>query len=48
VEGIELDRDVFEGIFKGFEQLAVMAAVLFVIAIVTVPLAIWKLVDLLW
>ena len=43
-----MDRDFLEGIFKGFEQLAVMVAVLFVIAIVTVPLAIWKLVDLLW
>ncbi len=43
-----MDKDVFEGIFKGFEQLAMMAAVFFVICIITVPLAIWKLVDLLW
>jgi hypothetical protein len=48
VEGIELDRDILEGIFKGFEQLALMAAVLLVVVIVTVPLAICKLVDLLW
>ena len=34
-------------LFERVERLAIMAGILLLIAIVTVPLAIWKIIDLL-
>jgi hypothetical protein len=43
-----MHKEVLEKIFEGFEQLAMLAVVFFLICVITVPLAIWKLVELIW
>jgi hypothetical protein len=43
-----MDNQSLGKLFEGIERLAFMAVIFFLIAIVTVPIAIWKLVELIW